>query len=254
MTLMPLLLQSTIAIWLEHMRDRPVLAGPGIDVSHHQGQVDWRVVFADLADDNENDDVPWVYIKATEGVGFTDTRFLENAHGALDAGFRAGPYHFCRISSGKDAKDDARREVDYFVGRIRSIPFTLVPCLDVELGGIKKRDPAYCMQWWETATEHLMAFTSVPPLQYTGYWTWRWVGQGLDGVPPFLTQCPLWLPDYSNGENPVRSIIGWPTLIWQHTQKGRVTGIRRKVDRNIVLGSREDFARVIVTPTIAGAA
>ena len=68
----------------------------GIDVSHHQGVVDWERVASNRA-------IRFVYIKASEGGDFRDASFTENWNGARRGGLVAGAYHyftFCR--SGRD--------------------------------------------------------------------------------------------------------------------------------------------------------
>lgn len=67
----------------------------GIDVSHHQGAIDWHAVAAD--------DVSFVYVKVSEGGDYRDPRYRQNLAGADAAGIPAGAYHyftFCR--SGAD--------------------------------------------------------------------------------------------------------------------------------------------------------
>lgn len=66
----------------------------GVDVSHHQGPIDWRQV--------SDDGVVFAYIKASEGATFNDPRFSRNWFAADQAGILRGAYHFfspCR--SGK---------------------------------------------------------------------------------------------------------------------------------------------------------
>lgn len=58
----------------------------GIDVSHHQGQIDWRRVAAD--------DVAFAVIKATEGGDHVDDAFDRNLREARAAGLAVGAYHF----------------------------------------------------------------------------------------------------------------------------------------------------------------
>src|SRR5437868_3931860 len=50
----------------------------GIDVSNHQGLIDWPEVAADH--------VSYAYVKATEGDDFVDKRFTQNWTGAASAG------------------------------------------------------------------------------------------------------------------------------------------------------------------------
>ena len=54
----------------------------GVDVSWHQGAIDWRALAAD--------NVAFAYIKATEGGDWADPRFAENWRGATAAGHRPG--------------------------------------------------------------------------------------------------------------------------------------------------------------------
>jgi lysozyme len=58
----------------------------GIDVSHHQGPINW--------DEVAGDDVRFAWIKATEGGDWEDPRFDENWAGAGAAGVPRGAYHF----------------------------------------------------------------------------------------------------------------------------------------------------------------
>ena len=52
----------------------------GVDVSHHQGGIDWRALRAS--------GVRFAYIKATEGAHFRDPRFAENWRRSGEAGSR----------------------------------------------------------------------------------------------------------------------------------------------------------------------
>ena len=57
----------------------------GVDVSLHQGVIDWRRVAAD--------GVSFAYIKATEGGDHTDPLFAGNWERAARAGLQRGAYH-----------------------------------------------------------------------------------------------------------------------------------------------------------------
>jgi lysozyme len=94
----------------------------GVDVSHHQGAVDWRAVARDRID--------FAYLKTTEGSGFTDPRFLENARRAARAGLRVGGYHF--FSTCSPGAPQAEHFVSVLAG---SAARTLPPAVDLELVG-----------------------------------------------------------------------------------------------------------------------
>ena len=55
----------------------------GIDVSHHQGNINWSKVPSAFA-----------YLKATEGEQFVDHAFKTNWKGAQSKGILVGAYHF----------------------------------------------------------------------------------------------------------------------------------------------------------------
>lgn len=86
-----LLLVSSAAawwfLWVPNWRP-PLRAGEryGVDVSAHQGDIDWRRV--------AGDDIEFVYIKPTEGGDFVDARFAQNWAEAATVGLDRGAYHF----------------------------------------------------------------------------------------------------------------------------------------------------------------
>ena len=78
-----------LALWLYALHWHPSDAawpGQGIDVSHHQGPIDWTALPVQGVD--------FAYIKATEGGDHRDTRFAENWRASRAAGVRRGAYHF----------------------------------------------------------------------------------------------------------------------------------------------------------------
>jgi lysozyme len=93
----------------------------GIDVSHHQGEIDW--------DEVASDGISFVYIKATEGGDFVDERFGENWEDAGSAELERGAYHFFTLcSSGED-------QAANFLSVVPDEPSTLAPAVDLELTG-----------------------------------------------------------------------------------------------------------------------
>ena len=116
-------------IWVPN--GRPAL-GPGeviaIDVSNHQGAIDWSAV--------AGDEVEAAMIKATEGNDYVDPRFAENWAGAGDAGLRRGAYHFFTLCS--PGAEQARN----FLAAAPPDPEALAPAIDLELiGACAKRPP-----------------------------------------------------------------------------------------------------------------
>ncbi len=94
----------------------------GVDVSHHQGPVDWSRVKAD--------GIGFAYLKATEGSTFVDPRFAGNARQARRAGLRVGGYHYFTLCS------PGAPQAAHFVKTLDAAPAdTMPPAVDLELGG-----------------------------------------------------------------------------------------------------------------------
>lgn len=97
-----------------------------IDVSHHQGKINWNKV--------AKDGVKGTYIKATEGSAdgsaFVDDQMDRNFKQARSHGLEAGFYHYAKFVS----KGDAKKEAKWFVKHIKKHKnkMTMPPMLDLE--------------------------------------------------------------------------------------------------------------------------
>ena len=109
-------------LWVPNWRP-PLSAGEryGIDVSAHQGLIDWERVAAD--------DIEFAYVKATEGADFVDDRFDTNWSGAGAAGIERGAYHFFTLCA--PPVEQARN----FLATVRPDSAALPPAVDLELAG-----------------------------------------------------------------------------------------------------------------------
>ncbi|HET7486607.1 MAG TPA: GH25 family lysozyme [Acidimicrobiales bacterium] len=109
-------------VWLPGYR--PALrAGEryGVDVSSHQGPIDWQRV--------AGDGVAFAYVKSSEGGDFVDRRFGANWAGAGGAGLDRGAYHFFTLCA--PGEEQARN----FLQAAPPDPAALAPAVDVELVG-----------------------------------------------------------------------------------------------------------------------
>ncbi len=99
----------------------------GIDVSSHQGSIDWQRV--------ARDGIDFVYIKASEGGDAADARFRANWDGATSAGIEPGAYHFFTL---------CRSGADQAANFLESVPadrHALAPAVDLEFDGNCSRRP-----------------------------------------------------------------------------------------------------------------
>jgi lysozyme len=116
-------------VWLPQYRP-PLQPGEtyGIDVSHHQGSIDWRRV--------AGDDISFAYIKATEGGDFVDSRFQQNWSGAAEAGLARGGYHFFTFCT------SGVTQATNFLSQVPQDATALAPAVDIELAGNCSRRPS----------------------------------------------------------------------------------------------------------------
>jgi lysozyme len=197
----------------------------GIDVSHHQGVIDWAKVKASGQ--------AFVFIKATEGADFRDTRFAENWQGARAAGMVTGAYHFFTFCS------PGLAQAENFLAVAPLDTPALPLSVDVEFTG-------NCVGWESVAAirRELVAFVEYVrsraghvPLLYTT----EEVRAEL--VPTALHPQRLWL----------RSLWGQPSdsiewQFWQYSDSGNVVGITNSVDLNVFAGQGPAWAELLAAP------
>jgi lysozyme len=188
----------------------------GVDVSHHQGTVDWSAVAREPR-------LRFAYVKATEGGDWTDPRFAENWRGARGAGLRVGAYHyftFCRA---------AEEQASHFLSVLPREPDALDPAVDVEFEGNCANPPpnaviATNIRRWLSAVERSVGRTPVVYVTRQAYTAFV-VGDTLGN--------PLWL------RSPKSQPSGVNWLFWQLADDARVAGIQGDVDVDAFAGNAQ---------------
>ncbi len=202
----------------------------GIDVSEHQGDISWDQVGAG--------GTSFAFIKATEGVGFEDSKFQRNWRESQRVGIPRGAYHFCLPSAA--GADDATAEARWFCGVIekQGAGWGELPAVaDVET---TKIPPAETTDWVLTFCERVSERTGRPPIIYAG-------GAVLPGrmtIDDRLLAYRIWVPHYTAPDqtdpDPKAITRGktpppWSDWnMWQYTERGAVPGIAGTVDRNVI--------------------
>jgi lysozyme len=197
----------------------------GIDVSHHQGVIDWAKVKASGQ--------AFAFIKATEGTDFRDTRFTENWQSARAAGLVTGAYHFFTFCS------PGLAQAENFLSVAPLDAPALPLSVDVEFTG-------NCVGWESveairrelvTFVESVRSRAGHVPLLYTT----EEVRSEL--VPAVLHPQRYWL----------RSLWGQPSEavewhFWQYSDSGSVPGITTRVDLNVFAGQGAAWAELLSKP------
>lgn len=191
--------------------DRSKYPVRGIDVSHHQGQIDWRRVAAD--------DVAFAVIKATEGGDHVDDAFSTNLREARAAGLAVGAYHFFTFC--RPGADQAKN----FISVVPHDQPLLPPVVDIEFGGNCPQRPTP-----EQLSAELAAFLAPVEAAFGKPAIVYLTDEAEQAYAGRIAARPLWL----------RSLLLQPDrddwVYWQYHNKGRVDGINGDVDLNVLQG------------------
>lgn len=96
----------------------------GVDVSHYQGDIDWEK----MSDEN----IDFVYIKATEGSSHVDEKFYVNWENIEKTDLYYGAYHFFSFDSA------GKTQAQNYISTVGSLDGKLIPVVDVEYYGDKE--------------------------------------------------------------------------------------------------------------------
>lgn len=211
------------------MQSRNINNAKGIDVSHHNGVIDWKKV--------KEAGYIFAFIKITEGATFYDKRFLQNYTASKANGLFAGAYHFARPS-----KDDAMDEANYFVDTLMKQggfqKGDLPPVLDLEAND-SKLSKTEIVNWTQKWMNRVKERSGVQPIIYT------YRDYAKTYLDESLNYIPLWYARY--GVNKPQNICGWNRWHFlQYTSTGSVPGIASNVDLNEFDGTEEQLSNFIL--------
>ena len=199
----------------------------GIDISHYQGKIDWEQLTNAMI---KGCPVRFVIIKSTEGSSRLDENFRENFNQARDFGFIRGVYHFW------SNKSTAREQAYYFLDRVHLTDGDLPPVLDIEHKPADKSVEDFqrdVLTWLHIVEDKY----HVKPIIYTYY---KFKEQYLSA--PVFEDYPYWIAHYYVDK--VQYKGKWK--FWQHTDVGKLPGIKGYVDFNIYNGSYYELKQLCI--------
>lgn len=174
----------------------------GIDISKYQSNEIDKL-------DKKQDHLSFVICKATEGITYTDPKFLHNWNTIKKKLFVRGAYHFYR------SNDDPIAQATHFLKTISNIEATdFPPIIDFERSGIDTSQPKNKIQ---TDLKNFIAkiekTLKCTPIIYTSVS----IGNSyLDD--PFFAKYPLWIASYNGQKKPTLPKI-WEEKSWTIWQK-----------------------------------
>lgn len=204
-------------------RDYPVM---GIDMSHHQGRVNWDKIKAAK--------VAFIYMKATEGGDYKDSMFVFNWALAKTLAFKRGAYHFFTFCRSGD--EQARN----FLETVKIEDGDLPPVLDLEFGGNCSKKIFTKEQLIEEMQEFL------------------YVVEKSMCAKPILYTTNTFYKEYIKGRFPgyqiwIRDILTRPSLpddrdwtFWQY-KVDTLHGVDGDVDLNVFNGDSIEFQKLLIS-------
>jgi len=184
----------------------------GLDVSHHQGKINWEKLVNTSPIDTLID---FVYCKATEGRTYIDSEWESNRMQLNALGIRNGAYHF--FNPNVSPKEQAK----HFLAIWKQREIDLQPVLDVESESVSDKKLIKNMYDWLIYVENKSGFR---PIIYTSYsyYTQKFKNEFKD--------YQFWIASYDKNPNAIRDKR---IVHWQFTNKIELPGISEKVDFNV---------------------
>lgn len=201
----------------------------GIDVSHHNGDIDWEKVSSYNA---HHSAIKFCFIKSTEGVDHIDTKYSSNWSALKERNIVRGAYHFF------NTKSDPRLQALNYILQVKLEAGDMPPILDFEngvRGSRNKRKLAENLGIWINLIEK---HYGVKPIIYTNKYLYK------EYIEEHYKEYPIWISQYNT--NALNGYFDEHLAFWQYSMKGKVEGINTDVDFNVFLGEESDFHKLLI--------
>jgi lysozyme len=184
----------------------------GIDVSHHQGEIEWEKLFVKERYDTI---IHFVYCKATEGSDHLDTQWKKNRAELQRLNIPNGAYHFF------SPQTEPRPQAAHFLAHWKKSDLDLPPVLDVESEGFSDEDLIAKMKIWLKVVEDK---TGMRPIIYTSlnFFETKFIND--------FKNYKFWIAAYSRKPE---CIDDSRIIHWQYSEAGELPGFAEKVDLNV---------------------
>lgn len=202
----------------------------GIDVSHYQGEIDWKKL--------EEQGLDFAFIKATEGSSYLDECFYDNWKAAEQTGLYIGAYHFFSFDS------EGKKQADFYINTVGDLNGKLAPVIDVEYYGNKKSNPPEKSEVTKNLRELLNAleeYYQIKPVIYTTHTVYN------DYIEGEFEDYPLWIRSVYC---PPVFMFGNQWTFWQYTDTAILEGYEgaeKYIDMNVFRGTQEELEKLIVS-------
>lgn len=199
----------------------------GIDVSSHQGDIDWDIL--------SKKGIKFAFIKATEGSSFVDEKFNINYENAIKTNLKIGAYHFFSYDS------EGITQAYNFIAHVPKMEEMLPPVVDIEFYGDKYKnvpDIEETQKQLQIMLEKLEEYYEKKPIIYATYKSYNLY------IMNNFKDNYIWIRDVFFRPS-LRDNRDW--TFWQYTDKVKLEGYNgkeSKIDMNVFNGNSKEFRKI----------
>lgn len=206
--------------FVEYVENDVVISHKGIDVSKHQGEIDWAKVAAD--------GVEFAFIRVgNRGYGsgaiVEDPQFEANVVGAITNGIEVGVYFFSQAISVEEAKEEAQFVLE------KIAPYKIVCPIVLDVEKVSDSEARMNKISKEERTANTVAFLEA--IEEAGYEAMLYHNMEMGVMKLDMTKLEnyeKWFAYYTK-----ELYYPYDYVIWQYSDKGKIDGINGNVDLNI---------------------
>ena len=203
----------------QYLQDGAVISHKGIDVSSHQGAIDWNQVAAD--------GVEFAFVRAVfRGYGsgklVEDEQFDANMQGAIAAGVKVGVYVFSQAINEEEILEEANLVLEKVAPYQLDCPIVF----DVEMVSGDGR-----MNYLSAEERTSLVLLFCKTIEESGHRVMIYHNTEMAAVKvniAALEQYDKWYASYSS-----KMFYPYEYRVWQYSDKGKVQGIKGDVDMNL---------------------
>lgn len=195
----------------------------GIDVSHYQGDINWKIL--------SNQGIKFAFIKATEGKSFVDEKYNLNYNNAIKTDLKIGAYHFFTYDT------DGVLQAENFIKNVSKTENMLPPVVDIEFYG-EEYTVERTKEQLHLMLNKLEQYYEKKPIIYTTHETYNW----------YIAN------DFKDNYIWIRDVFFKPRLIdnrewtfWQYTNRAKLDGYNgqeKRIDINVYNGNMNDLEKL----------
>ncbi|MFR9166215.1 MAG: glycoside hydrolase family 25 protein [Dysgonomonas sp.] len=206
--------------------DRQEFTVKGVDLSHHNPIIDWATV--------SDQDISFVYLKATGGVKHLDRNYPYNYKSAKSNNLRTGSYHFYLFGV------SGRKQARHFINTAKVETGDLIPAIDIEHSGDNpySKDSTYnnlVIAELKNLENALYEYYGVRPILYTNRECYKLYVQNN------FSENYIWLCDLKNKPSDINN---W--IIWQFSHTGKLGEVKENIDLNYFRYSHDQLNKILM--------